>query len=536
MFKLMVVAGPNRGASYSVSDGETSIGRQSGNAVVLTSARVSKRHCVLVASNGQLLVKDQGSSNGTFVNGVLAKEKKIKNGDRISVGEFVFEVVESKSPSLPVTRPSSNSNVLQFPTTPILPGASSSGAPQDIQNVLSGPGEPKTLKEKAAFAFDQFAMPFFYGLAMKNEWRFVCVAIFAIFCVANMFVSVSPLLESSRVSVVRETGRRATFMARQIADNAAPLLANRAESRIDLGAAENAEGVKLAVVIDMDNRIVAPASRQNQYLTGGGESLIAVKARDAFRGGRETGFWQAVDSSTLVAIEPLKAFNQASGKNVVIGMSVVSVDTSGASMGFGDVGLVYSEILIITAILGLITLLILHRLTLKPLQVLNDDMDKVLKGEMTQVTHEFKWEELNALWDLINSALQRIPKSSSGFGGMGKTEPTISADDFAGPLSRDGDLRKDGRRRPRSGSQNRFDEFSLRGAERNSLRQFHRPGHGLGRSRSGIRRAHFGSFRSSAAGRRRRRRRMRFLRSLPPSAGIGLRKRGWSEVLRIDCI
>src|SRR6185437_2888788 len=116
MFKLMVVAGPNRGSAYSVSDaGETSIGRQSGNSVVLQSGRVSKRHCVLVASNGELVVRDQGSSNGTFVNGVLTKEKPVKSGDRISVGEFVFEVVESRSPQRAV------GNVLAFPSFPSAP-------------------------------------------------------------------------------------------------------------------------------------------------------------------------------------------------------------------------------------------------------------------------------------------------------------------------------------------------------------------------------------------------------------------------------
>ncbi len=37
MYKLMVIAGPNRGTSFEVENGETSIGRQSGNSVVLAS-------------------------------------------------------------------------------------------------------------------------------------------------------------------------------------------------------------------------------------------------------------------------------------------------------------------------------------------------------------------------------------------------------------------------------------------------------------------------------------------------------------------
>src|SRR3954453_14244261 len=94
MYKLTVVAGPNRGTSYPVQDGETSIGRQAGNTVVLPSAKVSKRHCVLAVNNGKVVMSDQGSSNGTFVNGVLVKSKPMKAGDRISVGEYVLELTE----------------------------------------------------------------------------------------------------------------------------------------------------------------------------------------------------------------------------------------------------------------------------------------------------------------------------------------------------------------------------------------------------------------------------------------------------------
>jgi PAS domain-containing protein len=442
MYKLMVVAGPNRGAAYSVQEsGETSIGRQSGNTVVLASSRVSKKHCVLVTSNGKLVVHDQGSSNGTFVNGVLAKEKNLKSGDRISVGEFVFEVIESKSKlpkaagfaGFPQTQSASNNNLIQFPSgaTLDLPGVQPAVG---VQDALNAPAHPRSILEKAMRAFDNLIMPFFYGLSMKNEWRLVSVGILAAFCVANMFISIAPLLEGARKNIVRETERRAAFMAHQLADFNSPLLAGHAESRMELGSVENADGVKFAAVTDLDIRILAPLSRQNQYLTTGSEALLTTKARDAFRNGRETGIAGELDSSTVIAIEPLKAFNQATGKNMVIGMAIVSIDTTLATMGIGDIGLIYSETIIITVILGAFALLVLYRLTLKPLQLLGDDMDKALKGDMGQVTHEFKFEELNPLWDLINSALQRIPRASGGFGGNQKTEPPVTAEDFSGPL------------------------------------------------------------------------------------------------------
>jgi pSer/pThr/pTyr-binding forkhead associated (FHA) protein len=436
MYKLMVIAGPNRGTSFEVENGETSIGRQSGNSVVLASSKVSKRHCVLVASNGELIVRDEGSSNGTFVNGVLSKERAINVGDRISVGEFVLELTQPRQRtglSL-VSKSASHS-----PALPGVEGVANAGL---SSHELGMAAEPQTLQEKALFHFDHFVMPFFYGLLLKNQWRLICMGVLAAFIAANLFISVSPLLESSRKTVVKETARRATFMARQIADQAGPLMASRAEGRVQIGAAETAEGVRLAAVTDMDNRIIAPSTRMNQYLTNGGEAVLLTKVRDLFRNGRETGVSVEIDSSTVGAVEPIKVYNSQTGKNATIGMAIVSIDTTMATMGLGDVGLVYSETFIISAILAGIALLILYRLTLKPLQILGDDMDKVLKGDMHQVTQEFKFEELNPLWDLINSALQRIPQGGGQFGGTGKVEPPLTSEDFVGPFRTLGSVAK----------------------------------------------------------------------------------------------
>jgi PAS domain-containing protein len=430
----MVIAGPTRGTSYPVENGETSIGRQSGNSVVLQSSRVSKKHCVLVARDGELLIRDQGSSNGTFVNGQLSKEKRLRSGDRISVGEFVFEVVEPRTSSSPLQLEGmGGASVIPFPNMSVGGGVGNNSSHDIGQSMLSAPAAPKTPQEKAMFVFEHWIMPIFYSMGMKNQWRMICLGVFAAFAVANLFVSISPLLQSSREAVVRETARRATFMARQIADQAAPMMAGRNETKVEIGAAESAEGVRVAVVTDMESRIIAPSSRMNQYLTTGSEAVLVSKMRDLFRGGRETGVSREIDDETVASIEPVKVYNQQTGKNAVIGMAVVSIDTTIATMGFGDIGLVYSESLILTALIGGLALFVMYRLTLKPLQILGDDMDKVLKGDMAQVTHEFKVEELNPLWDLINSALQRVPKSGAGFGNM-KSEPTMSSEDFLGPM------------------------------------------------------------------------------------------------------
>lgn len=62
-----------------------SIGRDAGNQIVLNDNFVSRRHAELIISDtGQVLIKDLGSSNGTFVNGNRIKECYLNSQDIVN--------------------------------------------------------------------------------------------------------------------------------------------------------------------------------------------------------------------------------------------------------------------------------------------------------------------------------------------------------------------------------------------------------------------------------------------------------------------
>jgi len=435
MYRLVIVAGPQAGTSHALHGGESTLGRQAGNTIVLASTKVSKKHCSVSIDGADVTVKDEGSSNGTFVNGSLIKTKKIKSGDRISVGEFVFELAEVQK----VLQPAPSSG---FGTSLNLPGAQtikghgsegSSGNLLNLTDTMSSSNEPpKDIKGKIDWYFERAFMPVLYGLNLKHEWRMLCLYLFSLFLIGNLLITVYPLLESTRVSIVKESIVRARYIARQIAEQNAPILAQRAETKTDIGIAENAEGVRMALLTDLENRILAPGAKLNQYLAGGLEAETAIYARDLFRKGRETGIAKEVDAGTVVAIEPVKIFNSMAGRNVIVAMAIVSIDTTLSTPDLGEMGMVYSQTLIMTGILGALIFLILYRLTLKPFLVLNEDMDRALKGDLSQVTHDFKFEELDPLWTIINSAIQRLPRGGSGGGDM--SFGGVAMEDFSSPL------------------------------------------------------------------------------------------------------
>jgi FHA domain-containing protein len=72
------------------------IGRLSTNDVVLSDPNVSRRHAELRRNGDDWVLADLGSTNGTLVNGKLAREHTLEHGDKISFGtsDLVFEIKE----------------------------------------------------------------------------------------------------------------------------------------------------------------------------------------------------------------------------------------------------------------------------------------------------------------------------------------------------------------------------------------------------------------------------------------------------------
>lgn len=428
MYKLTVVSGPNTGTTYSLHEGENSLGRVEGNVIVLPSSNISKRHCTLRLVHNNLTLEDQGSTNGTFVNGSLTKKKELHSGDRISVGDYILQVVNEEGALSPLV----SGNVIPFPDLKSSPS----------EENVSKRSVPSDLKGKIQFYLEHYLMPPFYSLLFKHQWKFVVAALFTGFVVVTMFASIYPLLKANEQTVIRESGRRAQLIAREISEKNAPLLASQAESSVELGSLAKGEGIKVAALVDLSNRVLAPTSRAGKYLTQGDEATFAVKAAKIYQSGREGGFISKINSSTVAAIEPVKVINPRIGQNVVVAMAIVSIDTSLATPSWSTVGLIYSEAFIVVSLLGIFLLYVLYRMTLKPLEVLNEDLDQVLRGQNHHVTQEFHWEETAPLWNNINAALQRIPRDGSGGvqdpGGFSAVQPEVS--DFIPSIQALGDL------------------------------------------------------------------------------------------------
>lgn len=77
-----------------LSEGETSVGRTPDNDLVLRHPSVSRRHARLTVDGGGCRVQDVGSRLHTYVNGEMVHAAPIRDGDRLTLGQFTLRVEE----------------------------------------------------------------------------------------------------------------------------------------------------------------------------------------------------------------------------------------------------------------------------------------------------------------------------------------------------------------------------------------------------------------------------------------------------------
>jgi hypothetical protein len=87
-YVLEILDGDRAGEVLSVGDAVLRIGRKSGNDLVLADEKTSGVHCELAPDGGRLVLKDLGSTNGTFLDGKRISEVVLTPGDVITVGRL----------------------------------------------------------------------------------------------------------------------------------------------------------------------------------------------------------------------------------------------------------------------------------------------------------------------------------------------------------------------------------------------------------------------------------------------------------------
>lgn len=92
MYLIDIVEGPRKGEQLHLREGEgVTVGRQRNTGLSIAGdSTLSGTHCTLQVRHGVLVVTDEGSSNGTYVDGVRVQSQQVKERQRIRAGASEF--------------------------------------------------------------------------------------------------------------------------------------------------------------------------------------------------------------------------------------------------------------------------------------------------------------------------------------------------------------------------------------------------------------------------------------------------------------
>jgi hypothetical protein len=88
MPKLVLLTPEFSGQGCELPQGSTSVGRGPQNQIILVDPSVSANHCDLLVSGSEVIVREHGSSNGTFVDGRRVEQQAgVNPGSRLRLGD-----------------------------------------------------------------------------------------------------------------------------------------------------------------------------------------------------------------------------------------------------------------------------------------------------------------------------------------------------------------------------------------------------------------------------------------------------------------
>lgn len=87
--KLIILSEQFRGRTFELTNETMTIGRVDQRDICIKDPTVSTNHCTIILRDGRCIVRDEGSTNGTRINGVQlepGEENELMSGDMLQVG------------------------------------------------------------------------------------------------------------------------------------------------------------------------------------------------------------------------------------------------------------------------------------------------------------------------------------------------------------------------------------------------------------------------------------------------------------------
>jgi len=416
MLELKLIKSPDSGGAnsiFNIPEGtSTFLGRSENCQIRLASAGISKKHCVITPiSNTRVEVEDLGSSNGTYINGLLVKKHIMQPGDTLSVHNYVLQL-SKQAPDVP-TEAADDANF----STDFVANADAI----DAQSVRKQEG----FGDKVNQWLEDAVYPNADQLAQKVDVRLLCIAALAIWTMVVTTLSLNPFKELANNRARSESIEVAKLYARQLARlNSRAIIEQRYKDLIgDLDAVRGqTPGVLDTMIVDVINgQILAPPERLGQALGSGPEYMGAKKSL-----GRGTSHVEIDEESGIAwASSPIQIGTSAGNKTVATALVQYSYIDGQFTINNLIDQIVNS--LVYALALSLIFLIFIYRWVDGSVLRLARATETALREQNTAVELAIEWPSLERLKQEITFCLTKASEGGGGEGGGGQSDWAAAA-------------------------------------------------------------------------------------------------------------
>jgi PAS domain-containing protein len=401
MFKLVVVGGKLRGKEYVLNDGENIIGRGSDNDIAVAVEGISKKHLKVTVNGETAFAEDMGSSNGTLINGKIIKRMTIKDGDKIALPNLILQVVYVLEKKVIVKRK-------------VLKGADSDDDAYDDLDQTEP--MPASIMAKPIWIFKHKIMPIIYSFNEQYEWAALVGILLFIFIAINISLTIVPVLSDSRRLLLREVGYRAKQYAAEVdrLNNVYLRDKNLDQVKTNFLEGEDAEGVTDYKLFDVEGRVYRPIAELNTIVN----DPFAIEAQKFFRVEKNQDQERIIREGNIVKVaRAIKAHDKNLGRDVVVAIISLSFAPTSLATEAANNSKAYLESLITSGIVAIFFFGMLYYMTIRPLEDMKNQVERVLRGRQKELTSKTLFKELYPLRNTINSVLNRIKELQSSDSG-----------------------------------------------------------------------------------------------------------------------
>lgn len=414
MWAIKVLNGPQAGRMYQLNEGGHTLGRSGQATIRVKSNSISKVHAKIMATEDKLIISDNQSSNGVVVNGVKIQNKVLRSGDKFSLGEVLFDVVQLPNyvSILPdvnlVHQPSRHTNAMGSNALATqdfgMTQAEMDGELQILSSNLKNQeaDNPQlSIQEKFENYIEEVALPGVYEYSYKFDLKYVVLSFVVFFVVLVTALAVIPVIQVSRDFVVDESTRRADSLAKMLVQENRDYIISKNEISVNVRAVKNEAGVDQAFIIDaLDGHIIAPVKQRGRF-----PSIPFVQ-----RARKKPGQYREIIDNRIGVSRPILYSNPQTGEPSPAAYAIVLYNLDRVALDVPRTLSLMIQILFIALLAGAVLYFFLYKVITKPLYDLNEEMNQALKEGTNNIELATPTPIFQRLVSNINSALSRMSK------------------------------------------------------------------------------------------------------------------------------